>query len=184
MKHAGLAAADCMHRCPAPARRGWGWLGEPGTPADRRLGLGLPLQRPVVAEVDLAEDAGEVLLHPGQGRRLDAVLARGHHHQLARLPEPLQAVERPCRHARRLFSPDPALLLQAALGRMRGLHTVRSGSLSWHHARPGQRLACIGLFSQSRGIQLRPTMSTGTETRGAAAAYLGWAGCRRQSAAI
>ena len=50
----------------------------------------------MVAEVDLPEDVGEVLLHPGQRGLPDAVLARGDHHEVAAAAQALQAVVRPC----------------------------------------------------------------------------------------
>ena len=76
------------------------------SPADLRLGLGLPLQGPVIAKVHLLEDAWEVLLHPGQRRLLDAVLPRGDNYQIAAAAQALQAVVCSC-------TPSPASASQA-----------------------------------------------------------------------
>ena len=80
--------------------------GSAASPADLGLRLGLTLQGPVVAKVHLLEDAWEVLLHPGQGRLLDAVLPRGDHHQIAAAAQALQAVICSC-------TPSPASASQA-----------------------------------------------------------------------
>ena len=64
-------------------------------PADLGLATGGPLEREVVPEVHLGEDAREVRLEPLARLLLDAVLPRGHDDQVAAgPPQALQALAR------------------------------------------------------------------------------------------